>query len=272
MNFLPISTCKICGVQFKTRKDSKNIACSKHCADQFNSIIKKERGIAARNKIRLEYANNPSLCRECGNVIPYNKRSYKFCSHSCSTTSTNVARGSRTASTRAKIAQSRAGKPSNHKYCRVSFCVMCSKTLPFSDNSTCSKECLSLRYQQIGKNLAANLNNRSKDEIKLYDLCFKEFSNVKHNEQLVDGWDADIILSDKKIAILWNGPWHYKEMPGLIHSLQQVQNRDTIKINVLQNAGWKVIVFRDDEYTPQTAFETLKMVVSEGVEPVIPGL
>jgi G:T-mismatch repair DNA endonuclease (very short patch repair protein) len=197
----------------------------------------------------------------------------KYCSHTCRSKITNKNRATRSEASKNQTSETLkstiATKPKNYnkKVCRVSFCTICCKTLPFSDNSTCSKACLKLRYQQIGRNLAANLNNRSKDEIKLYDLCFSAFTNVKHNEQLVDGWDADIILSDHKIAILWNGPWHYSEMPGLIHSLSQVQNRDTIKINTLQNAGWQVIVFRDDLYTPQTAFEALKLVVSEGLEP-----
>jgi very-short-patch-repair endonuclease len=54
-------------------------------------------------------------------------------------------------------------------------------------------------------------------------------------------------------------------MPGLTHSLKQVQNRDKIKTKELINAGWKVLAFNDNEYTPQTAFDYLVLV--SGIEP-----
>ena len=38
---------------------------------------------------------------------------------------------------------------------------------------------------------------------------------VNPNSQMYsifNGWDADIILTDLKIAILWNGKWHYEKL------------------------------------------------------------
>ena len=29
---------------------------------------------------------------------------------------------------------------------------------------------------------------------------------------MFNGWDADVILPDLKIAIMWNGIWHYKQV------------------------------------------------------------
>ena len=107
---------------------------------------------------------------------------------------------------------------------------------------------------------------RSKDEIKLFNLCYDYFENVTHNVQIINGWDADIILNNEKVAILWNGPWHYMQMPHKNHSLSQVPTRDKIKLKELTNAGWKVLTFEDCNYTVSQAFEQIKLVVSERIE------
>lgn len=38
---------------------------------------------------------------------------------------------------------------------------------------------------------------------------------------MFNGWDADIIIEDLKIAILWNGKWHYEKITEK-HSVSQV--------------------------------------------------
>ena len=50
---------------------------------------------------------------------------------------------------------------------------------------------------------------------------------------------------------------HYKEMNFGNHSLKQVQNRDSIKIKLFENEGWKVLIFEDRYHTPQSAFSLL---------------
>lgn len=117
---------------------------------------------------------------------------------------------------------------------------------------------------QGGRKSAANLVRRSKDEIKLFELCKNEFDHVRSNPQIIDGWDADIVIDDFKIAILWNGPWHYKEMPHQNHSLTQVQKRDEIKISKLNDLGYFVLVFEDRTYTPESAFEKIYKLTRGG--------
>jgi len=70
-----------------------------------------------------------------------------------------------------------------------------------------------------------------------------------------------IILDDYKVAILWNGPWHYKQLKIKNFSLKQVQNRDKIKIKELTNSGWEVLSFNDGVYSPDTAFEEIKKLL-----------
>lgn len=85
---------------------------------------------------------------------------------------------------------------------------------------------------------------RSKNEIEFYKLCEEYFNNVKHNECVFNGWDADVIIEDIKFAILWNGPWHYKQITKS-HSVKQTQNRDKIKIKEIENCGWTPYIIKD---------------------------
>ena len=85
---------------------------------------------------------------------------------------------------------------------------------------------------------------RSKNEIKFCKLCEEYFDNVKHNECIFNGWDADIIIEDIKFAVLWNGPWHYKQITKS-HSVKQTQNRDKIKVKEIEECGWTPYIIKD---------------------------
>lgn len=85
---------------------------------------------------------------------------------------------------------------------------------------------------------------RSKNEIEFCKLCEEYFNNVKHNESIFNGWDADIIIEDIKFAVLWNGPWHYKQITKS-HSVKQTQNRDKIKIKEIKESGWTPYIIKD---------------------------
>ena len=65
-----------------------------------------------------------------------------------------------------------------------------------------------------------------------------------HNEPMFNGWDADIILPQYKLAILWNGPWHYKQVTKE-HNLKQVQNRDRIKKYEIEKTGYTCYIIKD---------------------------
>lgn len=85
---------------------------------------------------------------------------------------------------------------------------------------------------------------RSKNEIEFCKLCEEYFDNVKHNESIFNGWDADIIIEDIKFAVLWNGPWHYKQITKS-HSVKQTQNRDKIKVKEIEECGWTPYIIKD---------------------------
>lgn len=108
-------------------------------------------------------------------------------------------------------------------------------------------------------------SRRSKNEIYFYELCKTEFNKVLNNKPMFNGWDADIIVEDYKIAILWNGSWHYKKIKEN-HSIKQVQNRDKIKINEIQKVGYIPYVIKDmgkyNKSFVETEFEKFKKYIA----------
>lgn len=241
------------------------------------------------NQRHNNYINNPDICLFCGEKMPYarlhirNKR--KFCNKSCASHYNNKNRlyrkGLKKETNCIECAKSiTIGKNASVK---IAKCIDCKKNekiknaklktckccqLQFKDIKArlcCSKKC-ARKLQRLGainggKTSASKVMKRSKNEIYLYDLCKMYFLSVRHNEIIKDGWDADILIDDYQIAILWNGPWHYKQLPLSNHSLLQVQTRDKIKTTTLKSAGWKVFIFEDRMYTPVSAFNVLKEYV-----------
>lgn len=242
------SICKSCSKEFSYNQHHlKGVFCSNNC-----------RKIYTKN-LRIQKSKN---CLQC-NILTINP---KFCSRSCSTIYNN------TDSTHSEATKLKIGMASativRQKFCPVSWCKMCNTYLPNSKRNTCSDKCLASLYTRQGQALAKSISKRSKQEIELFNLCNSYFSNISHNINLVNGWDADIILNDERIAILWNGPWHYRQMPLNNHSLLQVQTRDTIKIQTLREHGWTVLIYEDRYYTVSDAFNDIKWIVEHsGIEP-----
>ena len=86
---------------------------------------------------------------------------------------------------------------------------------------------------------------RSKNEKYFCSLCENYFEHVEHNTPIFNNWDADIIIHDIKVAVLWNGPWHYRKITKA-HSVLQVQTRDKIKIEEIEKAGYIPYIIKDD--------------------------
>lgn len=153
-----------------------------------------------------------------------------------------------------KGAEKRKGNTIANKY-EVK-CLYCEKiilTTKRRNKKICNSEhCRKLMFMEAGKASAASRKKVSKQEKELADLCKMHF-DILENEVMFEGWDADILIPLHKTAILWNGPWHYKEMGMKNHSLKQVVNRDIIKIDCFERNGWNVLVFEDKHWTPTQA-------------------
>ncbi len=206
------------------------------------------------------------ICPKC--KISHDKNGI-FCSRSCANSRTwseiDKQKKSVSAKQSSKVKNALKKTQSKLRMTRVAIsCMFCKKEIYVIEsrkdsNKICgSKEC---KIQQSinagrkgGKASATKRCKRSKKEIELYELISLHFKHIEHNKQIANGWDADILLYDYKIAILWNGPWHYREMGFSNHSLKQVVNRDCIKIEEFENIGWNVLVYQDDKWSPLTAF------------------
>jgi very-short-patch-repair endonuclease len=218
-------TCIVCD-KLLTREQSRdqNTFCSRSCSAKYTNAIKRVNSIKCNTVIKITKSSKHNILIRNIRPIIIKEEKPKFTSIEFKTCS----------------------------YCTTPFCVKL-----WSGKKCCSSECSKNALQRAGKKSAATRKTRSVDEIRLFDLCARAFKSVRHNEQLRDGWDADVIIDDYKLAILWNGPWHYRDMPGLKHSLSQVQNRDRIKKKVLEKDGWTVLMFEDRHYTPESAFEEI---------------
>jgi hypothetical protein len=216
-------------------------------------------------KERLKYV--PKQCPKCGDFIPFDKRKNKFCSRTCANSKIRTEEKNKNLSETMKLYCKKIGK--KERVFLEYECTCCKITIfrhkeSISGLYSCSnKTCIKFLKSKLieknktaascskgGKSSAKKQVRRSKQEIELYNLLSMHFSNITHNESIVNGWDADILLHDHKIAILWNGPWHYREMGFSSHSLKQVVNRDCIKIQEFESIGWNVLIYEDRYWTP----------------------
>ena len=144
-----------------------------------------------------------------------------------------------------------------NKSCKVYFinCKKCNKLHACKKKTQifCTRLCNTLYNREF--NISCSLaglasvaaqseTRRSKNEIAFADLCIKHFKSVECNKPLFNGWDADVIIHDLKIAVLWNGIWHYKQIRKK-HSVKQVQARDTYKLKQIADCNYKSYVIKD---------------------------
>jgi len=196
--------------------------------NQITGVIKKEIIVISKNrKIRQ--------CINCKKTIP-NFR--KFCS---------------------KLCENQFYKVIPHL--KESICVVCSKKFE-GCRLTCSPQCRKVLLVRDGTKggikSASKRVLRSSQEIKLFELLNSKYKCL-HNVQMFDGFDADIIIPDLKLAIMWNGIWHYEKVTKQ-HSLLQVQKRDEIRISKIIKHGYNYITVKDhnNKMTPQKAFILLE--------------
>ena len=135
---------------------------------------------------------------------------------------------------------------------RRKICPLCKQEFLYKNKKQifCSRNCNTINNNNNGMGLKGGLasskicSRRSKNEIAFGEKCKKLFENIGFNENFFNGWDADIILHDVKIAIMWNGIWHYEQVREK-HSVKQVQNRDSIKIKEIEKLGYIPYIIKD---------------------------
>lgn len=163
-------------------------------------------------------------------------------------------------------------------------CVQCNKIFQVDKGRDkqflCSVDCRKLfekekakngHFKQIGRMggiVSAKIQDRrSKNEIYFSELCEHEFEEVLANEGLFEGWDADIIIRSLKIAVMWNGQWHYLKVRSN-HNVDAVHKRDEEKIKAIKRCGYIPYIIVDmgkyDKVFVERQFELLKNNIKSG--------
>lgn len=143
-----------------------------------------------------------------------------------------------------------SGRPKDQP--KIKDCIICGLEIFSSKAKYCDK-CRKIRQSEAGRKSAEaqTANKRSKNEIYFAELCKEKFSEVLENAPIFNGWDADVIIPELSIAILWNGIWHHKKIREK-HSLRQVQSRDKIKIKEIKKLNYIPYVIDDlGRYNPE---------------------
>ena len=203
------------------------------------------------------------ICENCKKEHDSSYASGRFCSKKC-------AKGFSTKAKRKeineKVSKSLKGHIAWNKLDLVKrICKECNheyETIPYKKLKYCSRKCASIvAGRKGGKNSVQG--KRSKNEIYFAELCSKKFTNVITNKAIFNGWDADIIIKDLKIAVLWNGRWHYEKITKK-HSIKQVQNRDKIKLNEIKKCGYNSYIIKDmGKYNPKFVEKEFKKFICE---------
>lgn len=250
--------CKYCNKEFESRKErGLHQRLCKFRPDYEEQIEKRRKGARITSKYNcgkqlVKHITFKIKCLKCKTEFEvsctesaYNKNRYRhYCSRTCA--NSHII----TEETKQKIANTLT-KPEKIKKCKdcgikiSRKAIYCKNCVSKHHNEFISEDGR-LKLSNAGKHSAAIQSNirRSKNEKDFYNLCQKQFKSVRHNESIFNGWDADIIIDDIKVAVLWNGPWHYKKITEH-HSVKQVQNRDKIKIKEIINCGYTPYIIKD---------------------------
>jgi len=249
--------CEYCKQEFDFEKAYQSGAHKTNCKlnpkkeEIHDKIVAKKGTLRAKDRVYKDYK---LVCNKCKKEYTLNlnqkefadKKYRKHCSLKCANTRDH------TQETKEKIRIAVTGTRFNFKIgstSKISYsnCELCNKLIVSRyGNRFCSKHCRQTYIGAIGaKASVLKQNRRSKNEIYFAELCEKHFNKVLTNEAIFNGWDADVIIEDIKVAVLWNGPWHYRKLTKK-HSLEQVQNRDRIKIKEIEKCGYFPYVIKDD--------------------------
>lgn len=197
-----------------------------------------------------------SFSIECSDKDFENANYSKYCSLKCSNTRVH------TEESRHKVSSSLHAYYGTEPHA-TQYCILCNNELSKNNSSGYCINCIRTHNKEfreqfpLSDDVKSKLSaagrkgistqaeiRRSKNETAFCNLCEQHFSNVEHNVPIFNGWDADVIIHDIKYAVLWNGKWHYEKITA-DHSVEQVQNRDRIKINEIIKFGYTPYIIKD---------------------------
>lgn len=267
---MKIYTC-VCGKSFETPNsfNGHKSRCEKHLKSVGKWEEKLKRDIEISSKISASisrihaekheasltrWLDEKHTCERCGKIMTSKYGSGRFCCVSCANGGAHTDKTKEIIGTKVKVSAERIGKKRHEenvqKYEKApKHCVVCGNILPYTrrTHKTCGSEaCIKFCQRKGGlQSIQAQANTRrSKNEMLFAEKCIKQFKHVDTNANIFFGWDADVIIHDYKIAVLWNGSWHFDKLTKQ-HSVEQVQNRDRMKIQAIKDSGYVPYVIED---------------------------
>ena len=132
-------------------------------------------------------------------------------------------------------------------------CVICKKEFLHykRDKKLCSKECHHIFFVEVGKKagrasaaVPRHKKNRSYNEKLFFSKIKEVYPEAEHTQRIFDGWDADIVIPSLKLAIHWNGPWHYRPILGQ-DLLDKVVWKDKMRYEAVIRFGYENYIIKD---------------------------
>jgi len=291
-----IYNCKFCGeIEIKTHKHAgahvTNCSKNPNKGKSFEKFVflGVKKTIEKRDKLIIDYNNNPKKCKNCNSIIPYNKRMNSYCSSSCSATINNKNRIGKTYTLSEEGLKNlvengkkrgkqlteyykanpdiyktfiRNIKTFNSKPKKEFICPVCGKILLLTENEF-------RKRKYCGGSCRNKINNkviygiRSKAEVYLENKLKEEFPELImyfNDRELLNGMELDVYIPSLKLAIEWNGIYHYKNIrnDGLF---ERVKNKDFEKVVECEKLNVYLYIIKD--LTSQNKFirdETEKVI------------
>lgn len=224
-------------------KNREKIYCEKKC----------KKNVLKQKKKKCEY---------CEKEYRIKTEKQKFCSKECNLKNINENKKGNKVRKEKKCENCKKSFISKNK--KQKLCgIECAKEYNRRDK----KEIIN-RGRKGGLISAGKQQRRSKGEKYLSELCEEYFGkeNIKCNERKFKDkknnlWDADIIIENIKLAILYNGIWHYKKI-NKKHKLKQVKMRDKLKEKIIIENNYNYYIIKDlGSYNKKFVEEEFKKLI-----------
>lgn len=141
------------------------------------------------------------------------------------------------------------------KQANLKLCKFCENK--FTESIFCSIQC-SNRYKNLH-----NKGFRSKGEKMLCEAIsnnFPELILIPNDRKVLNGLELDIYLPDLKLAIEWNGAFHFAPIRGF-EILQKTIEKDALKIKLCEQLGIQLLVIAD----PKSHYNKYKSMIDEAI-------
>lgn len=248
------------------------------------AAIIKQTARQRNQKKEKQYLKNPSKCDFCQTLLPYPKRTNKFCSRSCSAKFFNTDRKNVPLSkvTKQKISKGvkivSTQNPYLPKYCKVSFCVICNSVIRNKHLQSCSKNCTK---ELISSKIIERIKTNRRSNYQRGKMSYLEESFIKW----LQSNNIDLkYISEYTIKNHITNKWYFVdfyfpdinlvvELDGKQHEKPKHKEADILRDEYIQRY-LNIQVFRisHDEYQKGIKIQSLleMLVPRQGTDPCSP--